>query len=431
MPVTAVVGAQWGDEGKGRMVDWLAQQADLVIRFQGGDNAGHTVVNEHGRFALHMVPSGIFNPRTTCIIGAGTVVHPGGLLAEIKSLTEAGIGVDNLWVEKRAHVVLPYHRLLDGLEESARKGAKIGTTKRGIGPAYSDKAARSGVRMGDLLRPDYLRERLSASLPAKNRTLTEYDQPPLELDALMNDLVVWGAALKDRIVDTLPIVQRAVKDRHNVLLEGQLGVMRDLDWGTYPFVTSSNPLVGAAGAGLPPTAIDRVIGIVKAYSTAVGAGPFPTELEDEAGDKLRKHGAEYGATTGRPRRCGWYDAVAVRHAAWLNGFSSLAVTKLDVLDVFEELQVCTAYDLHGTRIDYVPDTPDMAEATPIYETWPGWMTSTADARRWDDLPKPARAYLHRIAELAGVPIEFVSVGPERDQLLEMHLSPWLSGRLRR
>ncbi len=431
MPVTAVVGAQWGDEGKGRMVDWLAQEADLVIRFQGGDNAGHTVVNEHGRFALHMVPSGIFNPKTTCIIGAGTVVHPGGLLEEIQSLVAARIGVDNLWVEKRAHVVLPYHRLLDGLQEKARGAAQIGTTRRGIGPAYSDKAARTGVRMGDLLRPDYLRERLAASLPQKNRTLVEHGEEALELDPLVAELVAWGEALRERIVDTLPLVQRAVKAGKNVLLEGQLGVMRDLDWGTYPFVTSSNPLVGAAGAGLPPTAIDRVIGIVKAYSTAVGAGPFPTELEDEAGQLLRQAGAEYGATTGRPRRCGWYDAVAVSHAAWLNGFSSLAVTKLDVLDAFDEIKVCTAYELHGRRIDYVPDTPDMAEAIPVYETWSGWKTSTADARRWDDLPKPARAYLHRIAELAGVPIEFVSVGPERDQLLEMHLSPWLSGRLRR
>ena len=431
MPVTAVVGAQWGDEGKGRMVDWLSQDADMVIRFQGGDNAGHTVVNEHGKFALHLVPSGIFNPATTCIIGAGTVVHPGGLLEELESLRKAAIPLSNLWIEKRAHVVLPYHRLLDGLQEKARGAAQIGTTKRGIGPAYSDKAARTGVRMGDLLRPDYLRERLAASLPGKNRTLEEHGETPLDLEDLLKELTMWGAVLRDRIVDTLPLVQRAVKSQHNVLLEGQLGVMRDLDWGTYPYVTSSNPLVGAAGAGLPPTAIDRVIGIVKAYSTAVGAGPFPTELEDENGLLLRKAGAEYGATTGRPRRCGWYDAVAVAHGAWLNGFSSLAVTKLDVLDEFDELKICTAYELHGERIDYVPDTPDMAEARPIYETWSGWKSSTAGARRWDDLPKAARAYLHRIAELAGVPIEFVSVGPERDQLLEMHLSPWLSGRLRR
>jgi adenylosuccinate synthase len=431
MPVTAVVGAQWGDEGKGRMVDWLAQEADLVIRFQGGDNAGHTVVNEHGRFALHIVPSGIFNPTTSCIIGAGTVVHPGGLLDELSALEQARISLDRLFIEKRAHVVLPYHRLLDGLQEKARGASQIGTTKRGIGPAYSDKAARVGVRMGDLLRPDYLRHRLSASLPQKNQLLTQYGEDPLDLDALVEQLVIWGKALAPRIVDTLPLVQKAVRSGHNVLLEGQLGVMRDLDWGTYPYVTSSNPLVGAAGAGLPPTAVDRVIGIVKAYSTAVGAGPFPTELHDATGDKLRAAGSEYGATTGRPRRCGWYDAVAVAHAAWLNGFSSLAVTKLDVLDDFDEILVCSAYELDGQRIDYVPDTPDMERVTPVYETWPGWKSTTSEARRWDDLPKAARAYLHRIAELAGVPIEFVSVGPERDQLLELHLSPWLRGRLRR
>ncbi len=431
MPVTAVVGAQWGDEGKGRMVDWLAQDADLVIRFQGGDNAGHTVVNEFGKFALHIVPSGIFNPKTSCIIGAGTVVHPGGLLDELRSLETANIGLERLFVEKRAHVVMPYHRMLDGLQEKARGKGEIGTTKRGIGPAYADKAARNGVRMGDLLRPAYLRERLATSLIQKNHLLASHGEAPLDLDTIVDELVAWGKELAPRIVDTLPLVQQAVRSGHNVLLEGQLGVMRDLDWGTYPYVTSSNPLVGAAGAGLPPTAIDRVIGIVKAYSTAVGAGPFPTELHDDNGTKLRAAGAEYGATTGRPRRCGWYDAVAVAHAAWLNGFSSLAVTKLDVLDDFDELQICTAYELHGQRIDYVPDTPDMEQVTPVYETWPGWKSSTESARRWDDLPKPARAYLHRIAELAGVPIEFVSVGPERDQLLELHLSPWLRGRLRR
>lgn len=431
MPVTAVVGAQWGDEGKGRMVDWLAQDADLVIRFQGGDNAGHTVVNEHGKFALHLVPSGIFNPKTRCIIGAGTVVHPGGLLEELVALTAANIPLERLFIEKRAHVVLPYHRLLDGLQEKARGAASIGTTKRGIGPAYADKAARSGVRMGDLLRPDYLRQRLAASLPQKNELLTAHGEAPLDLEQVLDQLLTWGKALAPRIVDTLPVVQAAVRSGHNVLLEGQLGVMRDLDWGTYPYVTSSNPLVGAAGAGLPPTAVDRVIGIVKAYSTAVGAGPFPTELHDDIGQKLRAAGSEYGATTGRPRRCGWYDAVAVAHGAWLNGFSSLAVTKLDVLDDFDELLICTHYQLDGNVIDYVPDTPDMERVTPVYESWPGWKAPTSEARRWDDLPKAARAYLHRIAELAGVPIEFVSVGPERDQLLELHLSPWLRGRLRR
>jgi adenylosuccinate synthase len=431
MPVTAVVGAQWGDEGKGRMVDWLAQDADLVIRYQGGDNAGHTVVNELGKFALHMVPSGIFNPKTTCVIGAGTVVSPGSLIDELKTLADAGVPLSKLWIEKRAHVVLPFHRQVDGLEESHRGGAVIGTTKRGIGPAYADKAARAGVRMGDLLRPAYLRERLAQYLDQRNRLLAHFGAPPLDLDAMVAELVAWGETLSARIVDTMPIVRKAVEDGRNVLLEGQLGVMRDLDWGSYPYVTSSNPIVGAAGAGLPPAAIDRVVGVVKAYATAVGAGPFPTELHDDNGAFLRRVGAEFGATTGRPRRCGWYDAVAVSHAAWLNGFSSLAVTKLDVLDGLEELRICTGYRLNGEVIDYVPDTPEMAEVEPIFESWPGWQSSTLEARRWDDLPKQARAYLHRISELAGVPIEFVSVGPERSQLLELHLSPWFRGRMRR
>ncbi len=422
MPVTAVVGAQWGDEGKGRMVDYLAQCADMVIRFQGGDNAGHTVVNAHGKFALHLVPSGIFNPDTVCLIGTGTVVNPATLLEEMRSVSDAGVSVDNLWLSNRAHVILPYHRLVDGLQEAARSGAQIGTTKRGIGPTYADKASRFGVRLGDLKRPTYLRERLGLHLEQKNRTLALFGAPPIVLDEVMAMCLEWGRALGDRIVDSLPLVRRAVRGGQRVLLEGQLGVMRDVDWGTYPYVTSSNPFVGAAsaGAGLPPTAIDRVVGVVKAYSTAVGAGPFPSELDDADGERLRLVGAEYGATTGRPRRCGWYDAVAVGHAAWLNGFTSLAVTKLDVLDGFRELKIATGYRRpDGTVIDHVPDTPDMARVEPVYETWPGWQAATTEARAWDQLPKAARAYLRRISELAGVPIEFVSVGPERDQLLKL------------
>ena len=280
MTVTAIVGAQWGDEGKGRIVDFLAQRADMVIRFQGGDNAGHTVVNDRGMFRLHLVPSGIFNPATRCIIGPGTVVNPDTLLAEMAELAAAGIDLANLWLSERAHVILPYHRLLDGLEESARGGKEIGTTKRGIGPAYADKAARTGVRLGDLLRPAYLAERLAAALAQKNLTLSHFGQPPLALDDLLAQAEAWRSALGDRIVDTLPLVQAAVRGGQSVLLEGQLGVMRDLDWGTYPFVTSSNPITGgaAAGAGLPPSAITEVIGVAKAYCTAVGAGPFPTEL---------------------------------------------------------------------------------------------------------------------------------------------------------
>ncbi len=421
MTITAVVGAQWGDEGKGRVVDYLAQQADLVIRYQGGDNAGHTVVNDLGLFRLHLVPSGIFNPATRCIIGPGTVVHPPALLAEMAEVAAAHVSLDNLWLSERSHVVMPYHRLLDGLEEGARGGAQIGTTKRGIGPAYADKAARHGIRLGDLLRPDYLRERLTLILPNKNRELAHFGAAPLALEDVIGEALSWGEALAGRITDTLPMVQEAVRGCHEVLLEGQLGVMRDLDWGTYPYVTSSNPLAAGAylGAGLPPRAIDRIIGVVKAYCTAVGAGPFPTELHDETGARLREVGQEFGATTGRPRRCGWFDGVAIAYAAWLNGFTGLAVTKLDVLDGLPELKICTGYRIRGEVSARVPDTCDMALAEPVYETWPGWQEPTREARTWDDLPKAARAYLHRMAELAGVPIQYISVGPERDQLIVM------------
>jgi adenylosuccinate synthase len=420
MTVTAVVGAQWGDEGKGRIVDYLAKGAGMVIRFQGGDNAGHTVVNERGAFRLHTVPSGIFNSCTCCIVGTGMVVNPESLLGEMEEqLAPAGVSLDNLWLSERAHVLMPYHRMLDGLQERARGGAKIGTTGRGIGPAYADKAARIGIRLGDLIRPYHLQGRLALALPAVNRTLVHFGQPALDLERLVEQAVGWGKRLGPRIVDTLPMVREALRGEQNILLEGQLGVMRDLDWGTYPYVTSSNPLAGGAcaGAGLPPTAITDVIGVVKAYSTAVGAGPFPVELSDELGAHLREVGLEYGATTGRPRRCGWFDGVAIGYAAWLNGFTSLAVTKLDVLDGLPELKICVGYEIDGQTVQRVPDTPDLERAAPIYETWPGWQASTRDARHWDDLPDAARSYLDRIAELADAPIRYVSVGAEREQLI--------------
>jgi len=420
LSVTAVVGAQWGDEGKGRIVDYLAQNVDMVIRFQGGDNAGHTVVNHHGTFALHMVPSGIFNPKTICLVGAGTVVNPDNLLEELKLVEAVGIDTSNLLIEERAHLVMPYHPMLDTLQEKARAtGTKIGTTKRGIGPAYADKSNRWGIRVGDILRPDYFRKRLENILPKKNAQIVELGGEPLKLEDLLAKAETWRKAIGFRIVDTLPMVREAVKTGKEILLEGQLGVMRDLDWGTYPFVTSSNPMSGGAfaGAGLPPRAITDVIGVVKAYCTSVGAGPFPTELLDDDGRRLRVIGNEYGATTGRERRCGWFDGVAIRHAAWLNGFTGLAITKLDVLDTFEELKICVGYELDGERMDVVPDTPIYERCTPVYETWEGWNVSTESARDWDSLPKKARSFLRRISEIADVPITFVSVGPERDQLV--------------
>ncbi|MCW5849109.1 MAG: adenylosuccinate synthase [Anaerolineae bacterium] len=419
MSVTAVVGAQWGDEGKGRIIDYLASDAHVVIRCQGGDNAGHTVVNDLGTFKLHLIPSGIFHPNCLCILGAGTVVNPAALLEEMAELRAAGLSLDNFRLEQRAHVLLPYHRELDGLEDERRGAASIGTTKRGIGPAYADKAARHGVRVGDLLNPAYLERRLRLTLDSRNDRLRDYGRPPLELPTLLAQAAAWADALRPYIVDSLPFVQNAVQRGHTLVLEGQLAALRDLDWGTYPYVTSSNPTAAGLcqGAGLAPRHLDEVVGVVKAYSTAVGAGPMPTELHDAAGARLRDVGQEFGASTGRPRRCGWYDAVAVGHSAWLNGFSHLAITKLDVLDGWDELKVCVAYDLDGQRVTLLPDTPAMERAVPVYETVPGWREPTVQARRWTDLPLNARHYVERLAELAQTPVRFVSVGPHRDALI--------------
>ncbi len=420
MTVTAVVGAQWGDEGKGRIIDYLAQNADVVIRFQGGDNAGHTVVNEYGKHALHLIPSGIFNPETQNIIGSGCVVNPEALAKEMESLTAVGVSLDNLWLSTRAQMVMPYHRTLDELEERARGKDTIGTTKRGIGPAYADKAARSGLRLGDLLHPDWLEARLDNALRTVHRKIEILGGEPVDGKELYACCMDYREQFAHRIVDTAPMVRRAIQAGQDVLLEGQLGVMRDLDWGIYPYVTSSNPTAAyaPAGAGLPARALDRVVGVVKAYSTAVGDGPFPVELFDEAGEKLRQVGEEFGATTGRPRRCGWFDGVAIGYATWLNGMTGLAITKLDILDHFDEIKICVGYEMPDGSVitDSMPDTPLLYQVKPVYETWLGWRESTEQCRRWDDLPKAARAYIHRLAELAGVKVDYVSVGPERDQM---------------
>jgi len=420
MSVTAIVGAQWGDEGKGRIIDYLAQVADVVIRFQGGDNAGHTVINEYGKHALHLIPSGIFNPTTQNIIGSGCVVNPQALLDEMKNLEAAGLKLDNLWISNRAQMVMPYHRLLDELEETARGKDTIGTTKRGIGPAYADKASRSGLRIGDLLQPDWLEGRLDSALMTVNQKLQILGGQPLDGQELYALCMNYREKLAHRIIDTVPMTRKALEEQRSFLLEGQLGVMRDLDWGIYPYVTSSNPTASfaASGAGLPARVIDRVIGVVKAYSTCVGDGPFPVELHDADGEKLRAIGGEFGATTGRPRRCGWFDGVAINYAAWLNGMTGLAITKLDVLDHFETLRICTGYRLPSGELvtNTMPDTPVLYDAQPVYEEWAGWNTSTEQCRRWEDLPQPAQAYIRRLSELAGVKVDYVSVGPEREQM---------------
>lgn len=420
MSVTAIVGAQWGDEGKGRIIDYLAQAVDVVIRFQGGDNAGHTVINEYGKHALHLIPSGIFNPKTKNIIGSGCVVNPQSLLEEMGALTAAGVTLANLWISNRAQIVLPYHRTLDVLEEASRGADTIGTTKRGIGPAYADKAARSGLRFGDLLQPDWLEARLDNALRTVNRKIEILGGQPVDGQELYARCLDYAAKLGPRIIDTVPVLRQALANTEDILLEGQLGVMRDLDWGIYPYVTSSNPTAAfaASGAGLPARIIDRVIGVVKAYSTCVGDGPFPVELHDSDGEKLRSIGGEFGATTGRPRRCGWFDGVAINYAAWLNGMTGLAITKLDVLDNFATLKICVGYELPDGSIvrDTMPDTPLLNAVKPLYETWPGWQTSTEQCRRWADLPQVAQAYLNRLSELAGVRIDYVSVGAEREQM---------------
>ena len=416
MACTVVVGAQFGDEGKGRIIDYLAAQADFVVRFQGGNNAGHTVVNDFGTFRLHLVPSGIFYPRVVCIDGAGTVIDPSSLLEEIETLEKAGVKTNNLWIDRRAHIVWPYHRLLDGAGE--QKGG-LGTTRRGIGPVYGDKAAYRGIRVGDLLHLDFLQTRLKGVLPLKNHELAYYGLKGLQLEDLIRQAKEWSDKLGARIVDSLPILHEALAKGRKVLLEGQLGAMRDLDWGIYPYSTASSPTAGGAcaGAGVSPRSIERIVGVVKAYTTAVGGGPFPTELFDKDGDRLREIGDEYGATTQRPRRCGWLDAVILRHAVSLNDITSLAVTKLDVLDSLEKLKVCTAYRLDGKEITEMPDTVDLGRVQPIYEEWAGWKKPTTSVRKWDDLPKAAQDYLKRIEELTKVPIQYVSVGPERENIV--------------
>ncbi len=420
MSISAIVGAQWGDEGKGRVVDYLATKADLCIRFQGGDNAGHTVINDKGKFALHIIPSGIFNPETTNIVGAGTVVNFDTMKIELDSIASAGVDGSNLFIDKRAHLIMPFHCTLDGAEEASKSNNwKIGTTKKGIGPTYSDKAARSGIRAVDILDVERLTKRLEMLLPRKNRELSYFGLPEVTIEEMLEVCAKWRDLFGDKIIDSVPVIREAYKANKKILLEGQLGIMRDLDWGIYPYTTSSNPTAGGtcSGAGIAPTRIDEIIGVVKAYSTSVGGGPFMTELFDADGEKLRELGHEYGATTGRPRRCGWFDAVAADYSCWINGFTGIAITKLDILDHFDTIKVCTAYEINGEVINYLPETALQEIANPIYKEFKGWKSDTSNARKWEDLPKEAQDYCIEIGKLVGAPIKFVSVGPERDQII--------------
>jgi adenylosuccinate synthase len=432
MSVIAVVGAQWGDEGKGRVVDYLAHDANLVIRYGGGNNAGHTVVNPHGHFKLHLIPSGIFHPGTKNLLGNGVVINPPALVDELDGLTSHGFDGENLFISDRAHLVMPYHVLLDQLEERERGASKLGTTSRGIGPAYVDKVARRGIRVIDLMEPDAFQARLAATLPRIRRIVAGYpgaqDEMAPEIAEATDEeriavaYLAAGARLARHVVDGQALVDDALERGDRILLEGQLGTMRDLDWGIYPYVTSSSPIPGGAslGAGLPAVAIDQVLGVAKAYTTAVGAGPLPTELDGDEGDRLRERGEEYGTSTGRARRCGWYDAVAVRFSVRLAGYSSIALTKLDVLDGYERILVARAYrdPADGREWSTVPASTSVYERLePVYEELPGWQADTTACRSWSELPAAARAYVERLEALATVPISHVSIGPERAQMI--------------
>lgn len=426
MPVTIVIGAQWGDEGKGKVVDLLAPEVDIVARYQGGANAGHTIAWGEGearqQFVLRLIPSGIFHEGVTCVIGNGVVLDPAALLEEVQQVEALGFTVKGrLKISHHAHLIMPYHKRLDEARERWRDAEAIGTTGRGIGPAYVDKYARAGIRVVDLLDRDGLRKKLKAAIEEKNAILRHlYGDDGFDVEAITEEYLAFDRQIDPYVTDTVRFLGEALADGQRVLAEGAQGALLDVDHGTYPYVTSSHPTAGGCciGLGVPPTAVDRVIGITKAYTTRVGNGPFPTELTDETGERLRAEGREYGAVTGRPRRCGWLDVVALRYTARLNGFTDLAVTKLDVLAGLDELKVCTAYRVDGKTTDRFPsDLPVLARVEPVYETLPGFDGRLGEARTREDLPAAARAYLDAMADLVGVPVSMVSTGPRREETL--------------
>ena len=421
MPAVAVIGAQWGDEGKGKIVDLLAEKVNMVVRFSGGNNAGHTVINPQGEFKLRLVPSGIFRPDATCIIGNGVVIDPAVLLEEIDEVRKSGVSVERLFVSDRANLIMPYHRLLDGLEEDSRGGGAIGTTRRGIGPCYTDKAGRLGIRAGDLLDKEVFQERLRFVLEQKNRVITRlYEAEPLSFDSMYEEYCGYADRLAPHIRPTDLMVQEALEAGQTVLLEGAQGTMLDVDFGTYPYVTSTPTIVGGAcsGLGISPLRVDRVIGVCKAYSTRVGEGPMPTELTDETGEQIRQRAHEYGVVTRRPRRCGWFDAVVCRFSTRVNGFTDFALTRLDILDVMPSIKICTSYRVDGRTLTDPPSSaPVLARCEPVYEEVAGWETDITGVRRFEDLPAAARSYVTRLEELIGCQASVVSVGPGRHETI--------------
>ncbi|MDQ0187908.1 adenylosuccinate synthase [Cytobacillus kochii] len=427
MSSVVVVGTQWGDEGKGKITDFLSENAEVIARYQGGNNAGHTIKFNGETYKLHLIPSGIFYSNKICVIGNGMVVDPKALVQELAYLHEKGVTTDNLRISNRAHVILPYHLKLDEVEENSKGDNKIGTTKKGIGPAYMDKAARVGIRIADLLDKEVFEEKLARNLADKNRLLERiYETEGFKIEDILDEYYEYGQQVKKYVCDTSVVLNDSLDDGRRVLFEGAQGVMLDIDQGTYPFVTSSNPVAGgvAIGSGVGPTKIKHVVGVSKAYTTRVGDGPFPTELNNEIGDQIREVGREYGTTTGRPRRVGWFDSVVVRHARRVSGITDLSLNSIDVLTGIDTLKICTAYSYKGEIIEEFPASLKvLADCEPVYEELPGWTEDITACKSLDELPANARHYLERVSQLTGIPLSVFSVGPDRTQT-NVVLSPW-------
>ncbi|AYK06070.1 adenylosuccinate synthase [Brevibacillus laterosporus] len=419
MSTVVVVGTQWGDEGKGKITDYLAETAEVVARYQGGNNAGHTIIFDGNKYKLHLIPSGIFYKDKICVIGNGMVIDPKALVAELEYLHGHGFTTNNLKISDRAHVILPYHIKLDGVEEESRGQNKIGTTRKGIGPAYMDKAARIGIRIADLMDKEEFKEKLARNLVEKNRVLEKlYNEDGFKLEDIYEEYLKYAEIIRPYVTDTSVVLNDVIDNGNRVLFEGAQGVLLDIDQGTYPYVTSSNPIAGGVtiGSGVGPSKIHQVIGVAKAYTTRVGDGPFPTELHDATGDHIREVGFEFGTTTGRPRRIGWFDTVVVRHARRVSGITGLAITKLDTLSGIDKLRICTAYKYKGEILNEFPASLKvLAECEPVYEELEGWSEDITDIRDLNDLPATARHYIERITQLTGVPMSIFSVGPDREQ----------------
>lgn len=423
MNTLVVVGTQWGDEGKGKITDYMAEKADLVVRYQGGNNAGHTIVIGGKTYKLHLIPSGILNKNKVCIIGNGMVVDLEALVKEIDYLIDLGIDVSNLRISESAHLILPYHKTIDLLSENRRGKNKIGTTGKGIGPAYMDKVARCGIRVADILDEEVFREKLIANLEDKNLLIQRYyDGEPLEFDTIFERYLEYSKKISKYVCNTSVLLEEALETGKKVVFEGAQGTLLDIDHGTYPYVTASSPVAGGVciGAGLGPSKIDKVLGVVKAYSTRVGDGPFPTEMFDETANTIREIGKEYGTTTGRPRRIGWIDTVILRHAKRVSGLDYLAITLLDVLTGQQKIKICTAYEIDGVRVEHFPATIEkLVKCKPVYEEMDGWVEDITNINGFDDLPINAQKYIRRIEALVGVPISIISVGPKREQTKEI------------